>query len=177
MNNNIKNIESYSLSDSDIRHYLPDVNIYMYSDLANYHKIEDILPNPNNYLILLYQDSENTGHWVCILRQNNTVEFFDPYGKYPDTQLKWVDNEIREDLGITSKFISNLFNNSKLKIVYNTAPYQETGNGINTCGRHVIYRLLNRNISLKNYHIMFKNETKKNKCDYDCVVSKIITIT
>jgi hypothetical protein len=177
MNNNIKEIEAYPLSDSDIQQYLPDVKIYMYSDLSNYSSIDELLPNPNSYLILLYQDSENTGHWTCILRQNKTIEFFDPYGKYPDTELRWVDNEIRENLGITGKFISNLFNKSKLKIVYNTAPYQHTGDSINTCGRHVVYRLLNRNLSLKDYHKHFKNETKKNNCNYDCVVSKKVNIS
>lgn len=177
MNNNIKKIEAYALSDGDIQSYLPDVKIYMYSDLGNYRTIEDILPNRDSYVIVLYQDSENTGHWTCMLRQDNIVEFFDPYGKYPDTQLRWVDNDIREDLGITDKFISNLFNNSKLKIVYNTAPYQHESNKVNTCGRHVVYRLLNRNLKLKDYHKYFKEETKIYGCNYDCVVSKIVNIT
>jgi len=176
MENNIKKVKEYALSDSDIHSYLPDVKIYMYNELDNYSKIDDILPHPNSYLILLYQDSENTGHWTCILRQNNTVEFFDPYGKYPDTELRWVDNEVREDLGITGKFISNLFDNSNLKIVYNTAPYQHTSNKVNTCGRHVVYRLLNRNLSLKDYHKHFKNQTKKLNCNYDGVVAKRVNI-
>lgn len=176
MNNNIKEVKAYALSDSDIHSYLPDVNIIMYNELSDYNSIDELLPNPNSYVILLYQDSENTGHWTCLLRQNNTVEFFDPYGKYPDTQLRWVDNEIREDLGITGKFISNLFNNSKLKVVYNTAPYQLSGVNVNTCGRHVVYRLLNRHLSLKNYHKYFKEETKKLNCNYDGVVAKIVNI-
>jgi hypothetical protein len=176
MNNNIKEVKAYALSDGDIHSYLPDVNIIMYNELSDYNNIEELLPNANSYVILLYQDSENTGHWTCLLRQNNTVEFFDPYGKYPDTQLRWVDNEVREDLGITGKFISNLFNKSKLKIVYNTAPYQHSGANINTCGRHVVYRLLNRNLSLKDYHKYFKEETKKLNCNYDGVVAKIVNI-
>lgn len=176
MNNNIKNIQAYSLSDADIKSYLPDAKIILYSDLINYISIEQLLPFNGDYLILLYQDSKHTGHWTCILRYKNTFEFFDPYGKYPDTQLKWVDNEIREELGIIDKFITNLFSNTNLKVVYNTAPYQRNGDEINTCGRHVIYRLINKNLSLKDYHKLIKKETKDNDCNYDCVVSNEINI-
>jgi hypothetical protein len=176
MNNTIKEIQEYALSDGDINKYLPNVKIILYNDLKNYNNIDELLPNKNSYFILLYQDSETTGHWTAVLRQNNTVEFFDPYGNYPDTQLKWTDKETRESIGIEGKYLSRLFDRSKLNVVYNTEDYQKEKAGINTCGRHVVYRLKNNHLPLKQYHIHIRNESKKNNCDYDCTVTKKINI-
>ena len=43
-----------SMSDDDIRYYLPDAKILTYSELSNIKKIEDLLPRHKSYFILLY---------------------------------------------------------------------------------------------------------------------------
>jgi len=174
MNKNIKKIKASPISDSLIKQYLPNTRIVMYNELPEFDTIEELLPTKRCHFVLMYQDSPNTGHWCCVLRQNNTVEMFDSYGNYPDNDLKWVDKEKRRELGIDGKYLSNLFNKTKLKVVFNTEPYQAKGNEIATCGRHVVFRLLNSDKPLKKYHTFIKDEMKKNGCNYDCVVSKVI---
>jgi hypothetical protein len=174
MNNRIKEIQSSPISDALIKKYLPDANIIMYNQLPRYNTIEELLPHDKSYFVLMYQDSPNTGHWTTVLRQKNTVEFFDSYGNYPDKDLSWVSKEHRERLGIDDKYLSRLLDKTKLKVVYNTEPYQASGNKIATCGRHVVFRLMNISKGLLNYHKFIRNQMKKQKCDYDCVVSKVI---
>jgi len=176
MNNNkhIKEIEASPISDALIKKYLPNTRIVMYNELPQYNNIEELLPTKRCFFVLLYMDSPNTGHWTCVLRQNNIIEMFDSYGKYPDDDLKWVSKDIKHDLGINDKYLSKLFNKTKLKVIYNTEPYQAGGSKIATCGRHVVFRLMNIDKPLKKYHNFIKNEMKKNKCDYDCIVSKVI---
>jgi hypothetical protein len=142
--------------------------------LPNYNSIEELLPHDRSHFVLLYQDSPNSGHWTCCLRQKNTVEFFDSYGNYPDKDLSWVSPEKRHDLGIDGKYLSSLFNKTKMKVIFNTEPYQASGRQFATCGRHVVFRLMNVDKGLLKYHKHIRNEMKKNKCNYDTIVSKVI---
>jgi len=174
MNKNIKEIKASPISDSLIKQYLPDTRIVMYNELPKYKNIEELLPTPKSHFVLMYQDSPSTGHWVGVLRLGNTIEMFDSYGNYPDKDLNWVSEEKRHNIGIDGKYLSRLFNKTKLKVVYNTEPYQAKGNEVATCGRHVIFRILNSDLDLKKYHKFIKSEIKKVGGNYDVVVSKTI---
>jgi len=95
----LKKIVESPLDDADIRHYLPNAKIMVYSDLNNYKSIDELLPNSIDYCIILVEDSPNNGHWICVLKYNNTVEYFDSYGNYPDKNLNWISLEERKKLG------------------------------------------------------------------------------
>ena len=80
-----------ALSDSDIRAILGEnTKIIKYSELSSYRDLDDLLPNLLDYIIILYEDSPNAGHWTALLKYNNIFEFFDPYGLIPDKELAWV---------------------------------------------------------------------------------------
>ena len=174
MNKRIKEIQATPISDALIKQYLPDADIIMYNQLPRYNSIEEILPHDKSYAVLMYQDSPNSGHWTGLLRQKNIVEYFDSYGSYPDADLSWVSKDKRHELGIDGKYLSNLLNKTKLKVIYNTEPYQADGDQYATCGRHVIFRLMNIDKGLLKYHKYIRSQMKKYKCDYDCIVSKVI---
>ena len=54
-----------ALSDTDIRHILGhDTKIIKYSELAQFTDLDQLLPNPKDYCIILYEDSVDHGHWV-----------------------------------------------------------------------------------------------------------------
>ncbi len=81
-----------ALSDQDIRDILgSDCKIIEYSDLEQYRSLEDLLPQPRDYVVILYQKEENSGHWIGLLKYDNMYGFFDPYGLMPDKQLSWVN--------------------------------------------------------------------------------------
>jgi hypothetical protein len=106
------------LGDDDIRQYLPDAKIMRYNKLHQYTTIEDLLSNPIDYAILLYEDRPMKGHWVCVLRYNDTVEFFDSYGGSPDSQLKWNKNAVNQELN-QQPFLTNLFDLTNKEVIYN----------------------------------------------------------
>ena len=69
------------LSDSDIKNILGDnTKILEYKDLLNYTDINKILTKDKDYIILLYELKASSGHWTAILKYDNLLEHFDPYG-------------------------------------------------------------------------------------------------
>jgi hypothetical protein len=175
---NIDDIIEKPMGDDEIKRYLPSANILKYSDLERYNDILELLPNKIDYFILLYQDSENTGHWCAVLRYNNIIEFFDPYGtKSPDNELTWVSCNVRRELGTDIPYLSRMFNKAKQKIIYNTYHYQKYDKDINTCGRHCTFRvmcLLNYGLTLKDYYKYMRQLKKQYKMSYDEMIATLI---
>jgi hypothetical protein len=176
----IEKIIEDPLGDDDIRAYLPNSTIIKYSQLQDYRKLEELLPKPIDYAFLLYEDSPNKGHWVCVCRYGKTVEFFDSYGGAPDTQLKWVPCPIRKGLQQDKTLLTNLFNKSPFDIIYNPVAYQEDYDDINTCGRHCVFRVLNlvkANRGLAQYYDLMESLRREYEEPYDVIVANIIKKT
>ena len=75
-----KHLQSYSLSDSDIRQILKGkTKVVSNTDLYKYSNIDQLLKPYDNF-ILLYESKPNYGHWVSVLRRGNIIEVNDPYG-------------------------------------------------------------------------------------------------
>ena len=97
--NIIKAIEADPLSDADIKRVLgPGCRIIKYSQLKRYSVIEGLLRKDVDYVILLYQDHPNRGHWCCVCRYDNVIEFFGRYGNYPDKELLWTPMKMSKQL-------------------------------------------------------------------------------
>ena len=61
-----------SLSDQDIRNILGDkCKIIKYSELSQYNTLSELLPELIDYVVILYEDHHNSGHWVGLLKYNN----------------------------------------------------------------------------------------------------------
>jgi hypothetical protein len=87
------------MGDDDIRKYFPNAKIITYSSLNDFNDINELLPKDKDYTFLLIEDSPNKGHWVCVSKYGDVVEFFDSYGGQPDSQLKWNSKEKNNQLG------------------------------------------------------------------------------
>ena len=173
----VKKNKTIPMGDDTIRKYFPKAKIIKYSDLKNLHSIEQILPKHKSFCFLLYQDSPQTGHWVCINRIGGKLEFFDSYGGAPDTQLEWTSPEIRADLGIDRPYLSDLFKSSGYTVAYNSIKYQTDGSDVNTCGRHGVFRILSmleHDTDLDQYYEDMLKTKNKLKIPYDKIVSLFI---
>ena len=104
MDDFIKNQKKALFSESDIKKVLPDIPIYTYEELANLN-INDLLPAS----IILYQDTKNSGHWVCInIDQKKCLNFFDSYGYAPDEQLEFSRyNKLYNEPYLTKMILSS----------------------------------------------------------------------
>jgi len=170
-------LEATPLGDDDIRRFLPNSKILKYSKLSNIENIEDLLKHTKDYAFILYEDSPNSGHWICISRPNDeSLEFFDSYGGSPDSQQKWVSKKTRQMLGEGKPYLSKLFDKSPLKTYYNDIKYQGEGKDIASCGRHCTNRIFEMldGKNLKEYYQFMKTLSKENNMNFDELVCSIV---
>ena len=169
-----------SMTGQDIENYLPNCKIIEYNDLADYNEITNLLTKPIDYVIILIETiADNVGHWVCVLRYGNTIEFFNSYAEAPDVQKNTLiskKNNIK--FNQTENYLTNLLVKSNFDIIYNKLQLQKYSNGSTTCGRWVTLRLLcllNHNMDLKRFleFIIDLKKKSKNK-SYDEIVCELI---
>ena len=172
----MEEVELNSISDTELKYYLPDCNIKTYPELRNIKDIEELLPKNDSYFILLYLDTPNSGHWTTLKRFNNDIQYFCSYGTYPDKQMNWYGKELREELGESELYLTKLLNKTGLNVNYNDVDYQNKDNlDIVTCGRHCINFIKSKK-DLKQYFKMMQKLKKDSGKDYDELVSEKIDV-
>lgn len=159
MNKIINKLKESSLSGTNIMELLENRSkIIKYGNIRFFRHIDEILNDYDN-AVILYETKKNYGHWVCIMRrENGELEFFDPYGYFIDDQLSFIPKNYAKSSGQNKRYLSALFYNSPYNIVINKVSYQSKNKKISTCGRHVILRIVLKDMSLKEYHDIFKND-------------------
>lgn len=153
MNKIIHDLRKYPYSGEDIMELLQNkTKILTYPDLMKYDNIDDVL-YPYDNAVILYLTKPAFGHWTAIMKRGDTIEFFDPYGHFPDDILKKLDPKIKKKLGQNYPKLSELLYNSdqNYKIVYNDTQLQEYNKNISNCGRHVGLRLALKDYPLEEY--------------------------
>jgi hypothetical protein len=104
----------------------------IYSDLAKYKSVQQLL-GKENYCVIMYQtSSRTTGHFVALyMRYDGVLCFADSYGIRVDTEQQYgasYDDKI-------PKYLSNLIEKSGLPYEENKVDYQSKSSRISTCGR------------------------------------------
>lgn len=128
------------ISDADLKCVFGDtIKILKYGDLAGYDTIYDLL-NPDDFVVVLTEDSPGRGHWCCLYRcKNGSVYWFDSYGVKVDGELKFIPLFVRQMLGSDEKHLTRLIKTlspeDKKLFKYNDMAIQSDKEGINTCGR------------------------------------------
>jgi len=136
------------IDDTDISRWLgadAKDKIVKYSDLKNYHTINDLLPDATDYRIILTESKPNVGHWCCVLKYKDILEWFDSYGVKPDGEFKYIPKMVRRMLGQDGNVLTKLLVNTKRpnqNVYYNKRRLQSGEDGINTCGRWCLARIL-----------------------------------
>lgn len=151
--------KSYSLSNFDIYELLDEkCRIMSYDDLVKFKTLDEALGIYDAF-VLLYLTDVNYGHWTLCFKYDDgkTIEFFDSYNYFPDDEFKFVPIDIQKEKKEDYPYLCKLLYESPYKIVYNNYKLQEHKNGVNTCGRHVVSRLIYRDINIDQYVNMIKN--------------------
>jgi hypothetical protein len=165
-----------AMSDLDINHYLTRPTV-KYCELSRYNSIDELLPNDIDYVVLLIESNLNSGHWICCLKYNNLIEYFDSYGNAPSAPLKWNNKIKNKELGQDIPYLNNLFNKTNKKIIYNDIDYQAENPVVNSCGAHCCFRilqLLENNKTLQQYNKLMQKTKKETGLNYDQIVSAFI---
>jgi hypothetical protein len=126
----------------------------------------------------LIETKYNYGHWVCILRYGDTIEYFNSYGFAPSYDLDIINNNVNNELGQNEKWLNIIFDNSKqYNIIYNKLKFQEKIDGINTCGKHILFRIIclkKFDMNLQQYQNLMKYFSNKYDKSFDELVAIFI---
>jgi hypothetical protein len=136
-----------------------------YPELDDLESWEDAFDDDGRCVLLFLTEDESTGHWVALIRNASTIEYFDPYGIAPEGDKKWIPKEKIKELDQDQPYLTRLLRASGKKVYYNKYPFQQDLSSVNTCGRWVVSRLLLRKKTLKQFYDMIE-ESKMNPDDF-----------
>ena len=129
---------SYSLSDADIRHILgQDCKIVEYCDLDKFSNMDDLLPNDTDYVIILIESQQNSGHWCAITKRDKVISMMDSYGVKLQDELNFVSRAMNRMLGNTKEELEKLIKScaDDVEVIYNKTPLQSQSQDVASCGR------------------------------------------
>lgn len=145
----------YPLSSTDIKSILP-TRLITYNDLNNFSSIDQLLIN-DMVIILVPMEYLNQGHWICLIKNLDGIEYFDPYGFFPEEAKKYTVPNIQNH----NNLINKLMKNSPYQLSYNEIDFQAQDDNIATCGRWCILRCLMRYTGLYEFESIIKDLCKK----------------
>lgn len=159
MNNNIKKYIDTALSNRDITRMLGGkCNIVLYPDLHKYSDIDQLL-YPYDACVILYCNKRNYGHWCCVFKiDDDDIEFFDPYGMFPDDEIKFIPAHFRNISNQNYTHLTALLLDSPYQVHYNNYKLQKYKNDVKTCGRHCVVRILNKHLTIDEYVQLFNGK-------------------
>jgi len=157
----IADIKAYALSNEDINEILePDTKIFSYPEFARMDHIDEAFDKLGRCVFLFLTKSPTSGHWVCMFKKDNTIEYFSSYGDKPEAERKWLTEEQLEELDQDEPYLHNLLKSSGYKVFYNTHEYQSDREDINTCGRWCVARLITKDISNLQFYNLVREQMK-----------------
>ena len=162
------------LSDDDLRRILgSSLKIVKYSYLDTLEDLNQLLPQPLDCCIVLYEQVPNVGHWTALSKYNGLFEHFDSYGGKPDAPLRWVNLKMRYRLNQATPHLSELL--ERQPYIYNTVKFQSDEHKVNTCGSHVahrLYQLIINHMTLEDYQDYMKELKRETGRSYDYIVAE-----
>jgi hypothetical protein len=150
-----KQAEAYTLSDDDIRRLLGGgIEITPYPNIKDVQNINELFDSRGRAIIFYPQQSENVGHWTCMIKDGRQIEFFDPYGEPPDAQKDGLSKNQLEKMRMDHPDLTRLLEESGCHVIFNKVQLQKMANDVQTCGRHCVCRLLYYKIPIQRYRQM-----------------------
>ena len=176
--NRIKQVMRKPLSETDIKTILgSDTKILTYPQLAKYNTLEELLPRPYDFVVLLLLETPISGHWCCLIRNSTQYEWFDSYSNAPDADLtNWLSPSQRIKLKENTYYLSNLLKGRNY--IYNKVKFQELRANVNTCGDHVChrcYKFKNEGFNSKDYQDHMKNYSRLYGLTPDQIVASFVS--
>jgi hypothetical protein len=172
MDDLIKDYEDIALSDNEVMNLVDGrANIILYPQLINYTSIDQML-SPYGACFLLFLSKPNYGHWCVLIKTNDsTIEFFNPYGGFPDDSLNYIPIGYRKESNQYNPTLSQLMYDSPYNLEYNEFKFQSMGKNIKTCGRHCAIRILFKYLTIEKYASLLDKLAEVFEMGYDELVT------
>ena len=147
-----------SLSNFEIKDLVKDVKFVPYNELVNVKDLRELMGEDyKTPLALLYLTTPDYGHWTCLFERKGKLSYFNSLGTTPDSDFEFIDARMRKKLNEVEPKLFELLHNSGKECEYNNVKLQKPG--VNTCGRHIVYRLWNRKLSPDEYLEIFDDSS------------------
>ena len=171
------------ISEDDIEFFLgreAREKVIKYSDLEEYKTIEELLPENIDYVIILIESSYNSGHWVLLLRNYSTIEYFNSYGSPISFEIDLNSERLNDSLDQNVKYLNILLTKAlkRFKIVYNRKDFQKMDDNIATCGKWIILRVilfLKNRMNIHQFINFVDKATKKFKLPPDLLITFLVS--
>ncbi len=152
-----------------------NVKIIQYKELQNYNSLSELFKECKN-ILLLYTTKKNYGHWVCLFKNKDYIEFFDSYAMKPDEQREYIPQAFKKKDDEQIPYLTWLLYkySKKYDINYNHHKFQSDNEKISTCGLHCCLRMINKDININDYYKLMKKASKNTNLNYDELVVKIL---
>lgn len=115
------------------------------------------------------------------MRYGKTMEIFNSFGVKHSSDDFLGTREYNKYLGQFHLFLDRLAvkeaKEKKFDIIYNKLQFQRRSKIVNTCGKHVLNRIIcmrDYNMNLEQYQTFMKESAKKTDMNYDELVATII---
>jgi hypothetical protein len=129
-----------------------------YSQLNKYKSINQLL-GKEGYVVILYEVSRSSGHWVCLVEQDGgkSLYFQDSYGYPPDAPI--THGLVPYDKANFPLYLTQLIQNDPRPFDYNKKDFQSKNPNTGDCGRHASLKCLLKDIPNDKYrHLFFNNQ-------------------
>ena len=118
------------------------VPVIRYPDLASYASWDALLNNPRQAVIVLFLvESATSGHWICAFNNAEGAHVFDPIGVALDSERRFLQGGMAQELGETEPQFARLLHTTGLKKNVSRVDFQKNVPNVNTCGRWTGLRL------------------------------------
>lgn len=145
---------TFAYSDDDMRKVCEgEVEIMSYRQVMECESLDEVLGD-NGACIFLYETKPQYGHWCALIGMGNgMVEFFDPYGQPPDSQLKYVPKSMG-----CEPVLQDLCDAANATLVWNKHRLQSEASNKSTCGRWCSVRVAMRYMTSEQFAKFFLNQ-------------------
>lgn len=156
----------YELNSDQMRMLNPDARLLLYDQIEDMNSIDQVFGGYQKVIVLYLLQSAHEGHWCCLFKRGQQLNYFDSYGKPVDAELKLLDPALREKLHEKHDRLKQL--TWARPPVYNEvclqSPYTQT------CGMFVTHRLHHSYLNSKDYVELFRRYNEPP----DVVVAKYV---
>lgn len=156
-------------------------NVFTYPEITKFKNYRELFKKGNSnftsnddgyifddsFCIILYLTGERNGHWTCVSRNKNGINFLDSYGDVIDDQLQHVDMNI---IGQNKKHLIKLLQKSNKPVYYNDMQIQKYSDNIATCGRYCALYLKYNYMLVDDFVKKLIDKAKENNISVDTLV-------
>jgi hypothetical protein len=168
----LNELKKVPIEDKDINKISPETKVITYADLKDYNDINELLPNNNDSVIILYEQQENSGHWVAIKKLDDCIYYFNSYGGEIDAPLKWSKDN-NDMLGQGTPYLKILLQKTPLNVYHNSYQYQSDDPNITSCGLWCM-SFIKSGLTLQQFYSWIQSLKKKYKLSNDDLITKIM---